>query len=311
MKGLRFKVILSGIVLVFAFIATIGTTFAWFTISQTVTVDSMELNVTADDNLLIRVYETGDETDELAKLSLATNYKTQIKNMDLWLSNQLGTWDPVEEELINPWRLQPVTTINTTYDDVTNGQVFNRMSNTTGRVLTEVLPGDVNSNTGYYIELKFWLFSQADEARDVVMSDILSITANNVGPNADALDAVVDAVRLSVWLDDSDYGTGVGPGTASIFGLNNSFDFVFSGDYVEEDNNSLEEVGSAALVTTAEESINVIDTVDLEEVVLFTIQPETPTLVTVVIYIEGWNAAADNDIINAFFNIEFGFKFKD
>ena len=61
MKSLRNKVILSGIVLVFAFIATIGSTYAWFTVSQTVSVDTMNLNVSAADNLAIRIW-TGTET---------------------------------------------------------------------------------------------------------------------------------------------------------------------------------------------------------------------------------------------------------
>ena len=83
MKALKTKVILSGIVLVFAFIATIGTTFAWFTISTTATVESMELNVSAAENILVKPYVIGSDEGEASQYSSLTNpanYYTTLSN---------------------------------------------------------------------------------------------------------------------------------------------------------------------------------------------------------------------------------------
>ncbi|MFA5698090.1 MAG: hypothetical protein WC888_06695, partial [Candidatus Izemoplasmatales bacterium] len=63
MKSLKTKVILSAIVLMFALVATIGSTYAWFTVSNTVSVSSIQMNVGTQEGLLIRAYdgEAGSE----------------------------------------------------------------------------------------------------------------------------------------------------------------------------------------------------------------------------------------------------------
>jgi hypothetical protein len=55
MKQLKTKVLLSAFVLIFALVATIGSTFAWFTVATTVNVETMQLNVQSQDSLLIRM----------------------------------------------------------------------------------------------------------------------------------------------------------------------------------------------------------------------------------------------------------------
>lgn len=57
MNSLRRKVRLSAIVLMLALFTTLGSTFAWFTVSNTVTVGSIDLNVKTSPSLLIRVYD--------------------------------------------------------------------------------------------------------------------------------------------------------------------------------------------------------------------------------------------------------------
>ncbi|MDP3130398.1 MAG: hypothetical protein Q8N15_03565, partial [Bacillota bacterium] len=76
MKNLRNKIVLSGLVLLFALVATIGSTFAWFTVSNTVTVASMQMNVKSSESLLIKVFE--DEAGNEADLLDANNYKANL-----------------------------------------------------------------------------------------------------------------------------------------------------------------------------------------------------------------------------------------
>ncbi|MFH0993262.1 MAG: hypothetical protein V1761_02810, partial [bacterium] len=94
MKSLRNKIILSGLVLLFALVATIGSTFAWFTVSNTVTVGAMQLNVQTSESLLIKPY-AGEDGDEGALLN-AENYKANITIADILAASDLydsyGTW---------------------------------------------------------------------------------------------------------------------------------------------------------------------------------------------------------------------------
>ncbi|MFA5006671.1 MAG: hypothetical protein WC509_04310 [Candidatus Izemoplasmatales bacterium] len=57
MQSLKRKVTVSAFVLVLALLTTLGSTFAWFTVSNTVTVGSIELNVKTSPSLLVRVYD--------------------------------------------------------------------------------------------------------------------------------------------------------------------------------------------------------------------------------------------------------------
>ena len=76
MKNLRNKIVLSGLVLLFALVATIGSTFAWFTVSDTVDVQTMNLNVKSSESLLIRVYngETTGVAGDATLLDAGTYY---------------------------------------------------------------------------------------------------------------------------------------------------------------------------------------------------------------------------------------------
>ncbi len=62
MKSLKTKVIMSAVVLVFALLATIGTTYAWFTVSSTVSLNTINIDVTTEESLLIRVWNEDDAT---------------------------------------------------------------------------------------------------------------------------------------------------------------------------------------------------------------------------------------------------------
>ena len=332
MKALKTKVILSGIVLIFAFIATIGTTFAWFTISTTATVESMELNVSAAENILIKVYEEGEDTESGPSLINAANYQTTITNEDLidagyLYDNITGSIEGEDLLYDTPWRLQPASIIEPGYDSGVDAKTINKIEDITdeNRVLDLASP---NSNAGHYIELKFWLLSQAEGVQYIELSDV-SITANNTGDNAADLNEVVNATRLSVWLDDSLYGgtygdTGYTPvnGEAFVYGLDIDYDYAFlpniagysttqsslteTGTYFNQlsDLDVGSGVGNPVGTIPANHFNGAVSTQDL-----FTIQAGVPTLATVLIYIEGWDLQADNNIVKAQFSVGFVFKY--
>ncbi|MFW5888997.1 MAG: hypothetical protein ACOCUD_01315 [Bacillota bacterium] len=329
MKALKTKVILSGIVLIFAFIATIGTTFAWFTISTTATVESMELNVSAAENILIKIYQEGEETDSGASLINATNYRTTITEEDLidagyLYDNITGSLETEDLAYDTPWRLQPTTIIEPGYASV-DAKTIHYIDDITNenRVLTDATPND---NGGHYIELKFWLLSQA-ETEQVIELNNVSITADNGGDNAADLNEVVNATRLAVWLDDTDYSTSYGgsdlEGDAFVYGLDIDYDYVFLPNiagYSTTDStltdtdvyfNQLSDLdegaaplGNPVSSLPANHFDGAVSTQDL-----FTVQPGVPTLATVLIYIEGWDVDADNNIVKAQFSVSFQFRY--
>ena len=91
MKGLRNKVILSGIVLLFAFIATIGSTYAWFTVSTQTTVEGVSLQVTAADNLLIRAKNYTDDSAFMADQLNPIYWSTSLTRSELVTAGYLGS----------------------------------------------------------------------------------------------------------------------------------------------------------------------------------------------------------------------------
>ncbi|MFA5466814.1 MAG: hypothetical protein WC251_03075 [Candidatus Izemoplasmatales bacterium] len=63
MKEIKRKLLLTAFVIVFAFVATAGTTYAWFQISPTVEAESLNFNMQSKDSLLLRVYN-GENPDD-------------------------------------------------------------------------------------------------------------------------------------------------------------------------------------------------------------------------------------------------------
>ena len=328
MKALKTKVILSGIVLVFAFIATIGTTFAWFTVSQTATVDTMTLNVTAEENLVIRLRDFSGGTFETTPTDLTdvSKYKTTLTVQDLYQKGYLaesftgtyGTFEPVD-----PWRLQPSTIINPGYT-VVNGTTLSVISNIddVDRTLTAATPN--NDLAGDYIEIQLYLYNQSLETQYIEMTDI-SIDATVAGENLLVGQAdVANAVRISVFEGEKS-GT---PGTAYIFGndIDYTYEFLpniaghstvnsalFTADFTFNQlsdlttNNPVGTLPSTHFDLGSYDEGTEIAPNNMQDILIMS--AESSALVTVYIYVEGWDAEASNSIINSYFNITFGFKF--
>ncbi|MBI9009147.1 MAG: hypothetical protein JEZ05_03875 [Tenericutes bacterium] len=289
MKSLKTKVIMSAIVLVFALVATIGSTYAWFTVSNVVTVNSFDVNVESSEALLMRVWD--GETDS----GLA--YSTYGWTLDDF-SNVLTVTDSTQYDTeLATWLLSPVTCL--TGEDQTGGVYdtdysscdITALRKPTGNFLTpdtslagrELGTAAAASNTagGGYIELKFWLLKPAGTNTDIVMSyDITDSEAGEIWEQAIWI-GTYDGSTQAVFGDDLDTGftwaTASVPGFSTTGGLNSM-------------------TGTASI--TAATTSTVIATLATANI---------PELLTVYIWAEGWDADTTNDIMGATFTIDLEF----
>lgn len=336
MKTLKSKVALSAFVLLFALVATIGSTFAWFTVATTVEVDSMTLNVQSQDSLLIRLANADGSIKEVTgddNLFDAQQYKTTLTTTDILAYYAYTTW-----------RLEPVTVVQPGYAAI-NGKLMSILNRTVPannnlRPLSAITGTDVNSATGKVIELNFYLLSQeATLSRAIVLQD-LSITSSAPGVAAE----VVDAVRLSVWRAGTvtDMGTQAliadEASTALVFGLTVDYDYEFTDAnpayyfggtvYTSTTLNGFDQISDLTLGFDGESSApatttwnsqfyqavggpaNASEAVKADADTILTLAPMIPALVTVRIFVEGWAANTTNNIIASNFNISYKFAIK-
>jgi hypothetical protein len=312
-------VILSGIVLVFAFIATIGSTYAWFTVSSSTEVSEMTLNVRAEDNMLINVVPYDYLTDTFTpNYSLdPADYLTGVTPADLYAAGYLyDTHDGTSGT--GPWQLLPSTVYATTTltHDTINAKALSYISNLASDDRTLSVAEKNNSTDGRYIQLQFVLLSQSSEPQAIELSG-MSILAS--GNDASTQDAVEYATRVSIWMDDTGfsgtYPDGYTPneGNELIFGRDTDFAFSFLGSGTGYDRtgfNTLADLSAAASPSV----IDIYDDVTTNDFIvptndIFVLQSLVPTLVVVNIFVEGWDEQADNFLIGAGFDISFGFQF--
>lgn len=316
MKNLRVKVWLSGVVLLFAIVASFGTTYAWFTVSNIVNVDSMAMTVTSDESLLIRVYKgeyEGDAAQDLldeASLLDASLYLNTLTIDDIKLSAKYSGFDA--------YRLSPVTAADTVAYEGLNGKALKTMN-----ILTKTLTPTVNANssTGDFIELKFWLMAQITD-ENIVLSD-LSITTNAASNLLDSQDNVVYAVNVAAWksqvksvsydLDDAKiYSIDPEYGFAFINGMNGGpTDTDANAPYTLTGTQIDALLDDHALFHGTADETNVSAATIASSTTLASLTADTPTLITVRIYIEGWDAQMNNAVLASKFNISFAFEIKN
>ena len=163
MKSLKTKVILSAVVLVFALIATIGSTYAWFTVSDTTTINSLNVEVTTQESLLIKVW---DGTAEVPGQSI-DDYTFGVDDFSNTVTTSLIT-DTSEYSDFESYLLVPVTAAGSpTTADATDYTALDSdslstidITTTTDRALTTANANQTGTSGGY-IELKFWLMVQS------------------------------------------------------------------------------------------------------------------------------------------------------
>jgi len=191
MKSLRNKVVLSAIVLAFALIATIGSTYAWFTVSNQVSVSSIELNVQSSESLLIRVFN--DEASDDSTLLNATTYSANLTYADIIAKAYYGTSGAGN---LAASRLTPVTAaVDGTYAALDAKAL--KLMNIETKALTTI-GVNPNASDGEYVDIKFWLLSQGTVEEAIVL-EALSILPNNGTGYTTTKDTVTNAVNLAVW----------------------------------------------------------------------------------------------------------------
>lgn len=307
MKTLRTKVIMSAIVLAFALIATIGSTYAWFTVSNTVSVNSFTVNTESRDSLLIRVWETGDTGD------MAT---------DGWTLDDFYTTVDIEDSAdydteIAAAYFTPVTALTgetvtpgtpdyyaTDYSDIDFTALRELSDNAISSFATygrELNAAAANTASGGYIELKFWLVKPSGINTNVTFT--YSVTDNSGATDYE------DAMYFGVVADSGQY----------IFADDPEFTFAWVDGDAGYANGALDAIATSSLIgdatvslITVAEDTNTYFTAHLGTVDSTSIMTLgtalTPELVTVYIWIEGWDSDATNAVMGASFDITLSFS---
>jgi len=270
------KILLAGLVTVFAFIVTIGTTYAWFTVGQASQIGSIELQVQTDTSLLILVDDGYSMAANEAFLIDPASYSSSLTNSII---------TPIYD--FTNMVLEPVTTYN--------GTTYLKNDRTTSASSTEV--------TGQYIEFSVWLLSQAN-AVNVALKD-LTVTADN----GNVLNnAIRDAVRLSLTPNgggvqiyglDKDYDFTFIPGQTGYDSTPAST------------NNEILPANESALLALHKlyysSGATVVDestTLALASTVV-SLAADVPQKVTIRIWIEGWDVDCNNNVLDTVFGISF------
>jgi hypothetical protein len=284
--NLKRKVIALSIVVLFAFAATIGATFAWFTIGQAAEVDEITLNVTSAESLLILMddgYVLGTNDDVLLD---PASYSSSLTNAMI---------TPVYD--FTQIRMMPLTSVTglalTERDGLTAGN-----SVPTGNLLT----------TGNYIEFSVWIMSQSVDAT-VAIGEFQVAGTNTITYK----DRVEDTIRMSV----TD-GT-----TTLIYGNDKDLDFQFQENQVgystAVEENVIDPLDEAAILllygeyysATGLDVVNERNTDKALADTLTSLDADVPTKITIRIWIEGWDADADNNLNGAVFELNFQFIVKE
>lgn len=286
MNPIQKKIMLSGLVALFAFVVTIGSTYAWFTAGRTSQIGSIQMEVMTDTSLLILLDHSYiyDESHNKAYLDDPNNYLSELSN------STITTYYDFTQII-----MAPVTT--------EDGQSM-KIRNGTAAVAT----ADEN---GVYLEFSVWLLSQ-DATVDVALKD-LSITATN---GTALQNNVVNSIRLSLTPDAT-------TPIAQIYGLDKDYDFTFlEGQTGYDDsvpaNNVIDSGVEAALSglhsvyylssgsAVADESTLTLASADT----VVSLTSNVPSKVTLRVWIEGWDADCNNNILTSDFVIGLDFTVK-
>ena len=273
MKEVQKKILLAGMVAVFAFLVTIGSTYAWFTIVNENSVEAVSVNVQAQQSLLIMMDDDeahGGEglnlTDDAVYLNNPANYVTNLTNAIISAKYDF-------ESIV----LEPVTSL-------------------TGRTMTW-RDTTTNGVAGRYVEFKVWVLSQTDTVNVAVEN--LALTANNTPASKDY---VKQAARLS--FDDA-------VGNPVIYGLDKDYLFndgiglnsgVAAGIAAYHGIYYTTEVGGAV----ANESTEALGSASTA----FSLSAGVPKRITIRIWVEGWDEECTNNLSAAIFGMGFSLTVK-
>lgn len=291
MKSLKTKVIMSAIVLVFALIATIGSTYAWFTVSNVVTVNTINITVESSESLLIRTWDTGQSETE----GQAYNTYLYGAGATAWTLDDFSSVVTISDSTAysgyTGWRLLPVTALagetaaDTTYDSI---------DITTLRYLTDnaaatrpLASATANNASGHYLEFKFWLLRPAGTNSNVVFDYTLAGTYGDAIHIGTVGDASGEAVVTKLFGNNLDYGYAW---SASDSGFND-----------DATDSVVNVAGTVATALTAISGVEGTTSINYLE------SANVPELVTVLVWLEGWDAETTNAVMAATFTLDMTF----
>ena len=358
MKTLKTKVIMSAIVLVFALIATIGSTYAWFTVSDTVTVNAFNITVESSESLLIRDWRTADgaEVSGQAYGGYGFTLDSFSSIVDLASSTEYSGY--------TSWLFSPVTCLTdgtageTDYagTDITNLRYLTTLNPATTRPLAAAT---ANTSAGGYLELKFWLLRTSSEGANMNVAFNQTVTDGGATTYENAVFLGLDGdygtsgedisfsgsvitsdagTDLSVFSDGDSIrvsGSTANSGVYTVSGTPTATAITVTGSFTAEDlaetiiidgGNAQTFFGSdldfgfafgttdAGYDTTL--GVNAVSTSGLAsglaasngDSINYLGQANVPELVTLYIWVEGWDADTDNDIMAATYTIGLTFS---
>jgi hypothetical protein len=287
---LKRKVLAIGFVALFAFVTTIGATFAWFTIGGATNIEPVQLTVTSSTSLLIRMDNPDYDYANGAGQAYYQNPSNYVSTLDTATILAAYAYDNI--------RFRPVTTTNgttITYRDPAE----------------QIQPSSsvASEGDGQYIEFKVWIMSQSVSV--VVALQDYNISATNANTNKND---VIESIRMSL----------TAASTTLIYGIDKDYDFEFyvddeGFDSVDEENNIAPDGVPAALAllhgvfnkTTGSGTLGESVAQNISGATSFiTLTANVPTQVTIRIWSEGWDVDSDNNIIRANFALGFTFAVK-
>ncbi len=300
MKSLKTKVILSAVVLVFALIATIGSTYAWFTVSNQVSVNTINITVESSESLLIRPWNTDEaETEGQVYSSYLYGDGGAAWTLDDFSSVADITTSTAYGSGYTAWRLLPVTSLagetsgDTTYDsiDITSLRYLTDATDST----RPLAAATANSSTGHYLQFKFWLLRPAGSNTDIVFDYTLTGTyadamfIGTLGDKSTSADGALD--NIHIFGSDLDYG----------FAWTSS-DAGYNGDATDSATN-WDGLGTGTLDT----ALAALEGTEGSTVINYLETENVPELVTILVWLEGWDADASNAVMGATFTLEMTF----
>lgn len=264
-------------VAIFAFVTTIGATYAWFTIGQASQVSNIQLSVQTATSLMIMMDDENgggyNMVDDEAYLMNPANFVTLLSNANI-----------LSEYLFTSIVLEPVTT--------TDGLAMIRQDLVTSASANPVTPGQ-------YIEFSMWILSQDKDVSVATMN--LSIVSDDA--NTTQQDAIVDSIRLSVKSGDI--------ASPFIYGYDKDYDYEYtSGTVIVPATKTALQALHGLYYANAAVANQCTDVLANAHTVL-SLLSDVPEKVTVRIWIEGWDFDSNNNILNADFTITFGFIVKE
>jgi|SRR5690554_4388202 len=300
MSKLSRKAILAVLSLVLTFVALGATTFAWFSLGTTATVNPFDLEVRGSEGLEIQFGGKADGTK--ADDSWYTTLNSTLMNG--WLTGETG--------IFADGKLDAVTTTDGINFVKLTGVIPDSPSAGVGTVTT-----DIATENGDYLEFKL-NFRTKDQNKKLNIEDVLFVSTgfswaadvpfkNENGVDVDSGEAVtgnvINAVRLSF--------EEIGKGTATTFqapeaagnvgliqyGAHNYVATKHGLNSLELPNNEL--VNSALSVNSAAAAIGFSDTA---------VDEYYTTSVIVRVWIEGWDGNAYDAIFGEKFTVSFKFE---